>query len=84
MSNLAVKADKKQNPDFSLLAQSAGINTWPGNSACASPCLLLLLKDDSSLEILTASPLPTVMLERNVFWNLTALRHHALEVFAYA
>lgn len=39
LSSLAIKADKKQNPDFSLLAQSAGINTWPGNSACTSPCL---------------------------------------------
>lgn len=39
---------------------------------CLSSFLLLLLRIDSDLGILTASPLPRWLLERNVFWNLTA------------
>lgn len=38
LSSLAIKADKKQNPDSSLLAQPSDTSAWPGNSVGASPC----------------------------------------------
>lgn len=66
----AVWLIKKQNYQFRPLAQSADCLAWKF-SMCLSSSLLLLLRVVSDLGILTASPLPRWLLERNGFWNLT-------------
>lgn len=73
LSSLAVKADKKQNPDLvkTVKRYQCLVTEFGVYSVCLSLSLLLLLKADCILGILLCSPVPRGLLETDAFWKLS-------------